>query len=315
MLLWIVIYSFFESFDFAYEVERLFGGVTFWVTVGLAVAIALREFTKLSSFTYSLDSSVPRVLVKFFSTSFAPQDIDIIRYMWVKGNLKDRLGVRARHGQKVPADGSSSGFEGTPMFSETHARSPSEVSIYEPGRLNGSGDRTPPTQTEKLIGTSLQISATMVASPGSSHRLLTPIVTTREDDDMPTAIPATEAGDSFPMSHSPQPSYYSASDIPIPSPLPSASIQNPSQAHPRMASISYSRPLRGQYLSPPNSTEIRARDRNLNKSSSPPELSAHSEASYELSAMGKPGDQHRSRSSSPAWRTSTLLTTDEPTAL
>ena len=52
MFLWIVLYSFFESFDFAHEVERLFGGVTFWVTVGLAVAIALREFTKLSSFAY-----------------------------------------------------------------------------------------------------------------------------------------------------------------------------------------------------------------------------------------------------------------------
>jgi phospholipid-translocating ATPase len=316
MLLWIVLYSFFESFDFTHEVQRLFGGVTFWVTVGLAVAIALREFTKLSNFAYSLDSSVPRVLVKFFSTTFTPQDIDIIRYMWVKGNLKDRLGIKARHGQKVPEDGSS-GLEGTPMFSETHARSPSEVSIHEPGRQSRSRDRTPPTQTEKLIG------ATVVASSGSSHRLLTPVVTTSEADDMPTAIPATEAGDSSAMSHSPQPSYYSASDIPLPSPLPSPNIHNPSQPHPRMASISYSRPLRGQYLSPlldqvpspPNSTEMRAHDRNLNKSSSPPELSTHSEASYELSAMGKPSDQRRSRSSSPAWRTSTLLITDEPTAL
>ncbi|KAN0126049.1 P-type ATPase [Russula decolorans] len=300
MLLWIVLYSFFESFDFTHEVQRLFGGVTFWVTVGLAVAIAL----------------LPRVLVKFFSTTFTPQDIDIIRYMWVKGNLKDRLGIKARHGQKVPEDGSS-GLEGTPMFSETHARSPSEVSIHEPGRQSRSRDRTPPTQTEKLIG------ATVVASSGSSHRLLTPVVTTSEADDMPTAIPATEAGDSSAMSHSPQPSYYSASDIPLPSPLPSPNIHNPSQPHPRMASISYSRPLRGQYLSPlldqvpspPNSTEMRAHDRNLNKSSSPPELSTHSEASYELSAMGKPSDQRRSRSSSPAWRTSTLLITDEPTAL
>lgn len=324
MLLWIVLYSFFESFDFADEVQRLYGGVTFWFTVGLAVAIALREFTKLSSFAYSsLDSSVPRVLVKFVSTSFAPQDIDIIRYMWVKGSLKDRLGIRARHEQKVPVDGSSSGLEGTSMFSETHARSPSEVSIYEPGRQTGSGDRTPTTQTEKLIGTSLQISATVVASSGSSHRPLTPIATTSEDDDIPIATSAAEAGDSVAMTHSPQPSYYSASDIPSPSPLPSPSIHNPSQAYPRMASISYSRPLRGQYLSPlldhvpspPNSTKMRAHDRNLNESSSPPELSVHSEASYELSAMGKAGDQRRSRSSSPAWRTSTLLTTDEPTAL
>jgi phospholipid-translocating ATPase len=324
MLLWIVLYSFFESFDFGHEVQRLFGGITFWVTVVLAVAIALREFTKLSSFAYSsLDFLVPRVLVKFVSTSFAPQDIDIIRYMWVKGNLKDRLGIRARRGQNAPVDGSSSGLEGTSMFSDTHAHSHSEVSIYEPGRLGGSGDSTPTTQAENLTGTSLQFSATVVASSSSSHRILAPIAATSEDDDMPIAISATEAGVSVAMPHSPQPSYYSASDIPLPSPLPSPSIHNPSQAYPRMASISYSRPIRGQYLSPlldhvpspPNSTEMRAHDRKLNESFSSPGLSAHSEASYELSAMGKPGDQRRSRSSSPAWRASTLLTTDEPTAL
>lgn len=324
MLLWIVVYSFFDSFDFAYEVQRLFGGITFWVTVGLAVAIALREFIKWSSLAYSsLDSLVPRIMVKFVSTSFAPQDIDIIRYMWVKGNLKDRLGIRARHGQKVPVDGSSSGLEGTPMFSKTHARSPSEVSIYEPGRQSGSGDRTPSVQTEKLIGTSLQISSSAVAPSGSSHHLFIPIATTTEDEDIPITISATEAGNSAAMSHSPQPSYYSASDIPLPSPLPSPNTHNPSPANQRMASISYSRPLRGQYLSPllnhvptpPNSAEMHAHDRKLNESSSPPQLSAHSVASYELSAMGKPGDQRRSRISSPAWRASTLLTTDEPTAL
>ena len=42
MILWIVIYSFFESFDFTDEVQRLFGGVTFWAAVVLSVAIALR---------------------------------------------------------------------------------------------------------------------------------------------------------------------------------------------------------------------------------------------------------------------------------
>lgn len=42
MLLWIVIYSFFESFDFIDEVQRLCGGVTFWAAVILSVAISLR---------------------------------------------------------------------------------------------------------------------------------------------------------------------------------------------------------------------------------------------------------------------------------
>ena len=43
MLLWIVVYSFFESFDFADEAQRLLGAANFWATVVLSVAIALRE--------------------------------------------------------------------------------------------------------------------------------------------------------------------------------------------------------------------------------------------------------------------------------
>ena len=43
MLLWIILYSFFETFDFADEARRLLGGVTFWAAVVLSVAIALRE--------------------------------------------------------------------------------------------------------------------------------------------------------------------------------------------------------------------------------------------------------------------------------
>lgn len=329
MFLWIVIYSFFESFEFAQETQRLCGGVTFWVTVGLSVSIALRAFTKLSSFAYSsLDSSVPRILVKFVSTSFAPQDIDIVRYMWVKGNLKDSLGIRNRIEQTVSMDGPSSVIEGTPMFREPHARSTSEVSTYEPGRQDTRKDRTPSVQTEKTNGTPLQINATFVASSGSTHHLLAPIVTTSEDEDMmPRAISPTRTADLASMSPSPQPSYYSASDIPLPSPLPSPGLRDPSQAHPRAASISYSRPLRGQYLSPlldhvrlpPNSNEMRAHNRKLEESSISPEqweLSTPSEPSYELAAVGEPGNQRHSRSLSPAWRASISPPTDgEPTAL
>jgi phospholipid-translocating ATPase len=45
MFLWIVIYSFLESFDFVHEVQRLCEDITFWLTVVLTVAIALREFS------------------------------------------------------------------------------------------------------------------------------------------------------------------------------------------------------------------------------------------------------------------------------
>lgn len=329
MFLWIVVYSFFETFDFAQEAQRLCGGVTFWVTVGLTVSIALRAFTKLSSFAYSSpDSSVPRVLVKFVSTSFAPQDIDVVRYMWVKGNLKDSLGIRTPLEQTVSKDGSPSVLEGTPMFREPHARSTSEVSTYEPGRQDPRRDRTPSIQTEKLNGTPIQINATFVASSGSTHHLLAPILTTSEDEVMmPRATSPTGAADPALMSPSPQPSYYSASDIPLPSPSPSPGLHDPSQAHPKAASISYSRPLRGQYLSPlldrvrlpPNSNEMRAHNRKLEESSISPEqweLSTHSEASYELAAVGEHDNLRHSRSLSPAWRASTSPTTDdEPTAL
>jgi hypothetical protein len=45
MMAWIIIYSFFESADFVYEVTVLFGGLTFWATVILAVALALCAFS------------------------------------------------------------------------------------------------------------------------------------------------------------------------------------------------------------------------------------------------------------------------------
>lgn len=49
MLLWIVIYSFFESSDFNDEVVVLFGEVTFWATVLISVFAALgRVFILLS---------------------------------------------------------------------------------------------------------------------------------------------------------------------------------------------------------------------------------------------------------------------------
>ena len=43
MLLWIVIYSFFDSPDFYKEVTILFSAGIFWFTVSLAAAIALGE--------------------------------------------------------------------------------------------------------------------------------------------------------------------------------------------------------------------------------------------------------------------------------
>ena len=60
-----------------------------------------------------------------------PLDRDIVREMWVYGDLKDRLGIKRRRGQK------KGDIEGAPMFHQPHARSQSEVSVlYEAGRAS-----------------------------------------------------------------------------------------------------------------------------------------------------------------------------------
>jgi len=58
-------------------------------------------------------------------------DRDIVREMWVYGDLKDRLGIKHRK------DREKGGIEGTPIFHQPHARSQSEVSVlYESGRTS-----------------------------------------------------------------------------------------------------------------------------------------------------------------------------------
>jgi len=241
------------------------------------------------AFMCSLGFLVPRVLVKFVSTSFASQDVDIVRYMWVKGNLKDSLGIRRRNKEIVVVDGSSSDPEGTPMFREPHTRSISEISspdVYEPGFPRGLGDHTPINRIEALDTTTPQISAPLIALSSSLHGPLTPMVTTGEDNAMmSTPTPPAMAIRAAAMPPSPQPSYYSASDVPLPSPVPSpGSSYEPSQVYPRAPSISYSRPLRGQYPShsdnlcmPPNSYEMQVHSPKLEESSSPMERREWSE--------------------------------------
>lgn len=43
MIIWIIIYSFFDSPDFVDEVTVLFGGVAFWAAVVLSVLLALSK--------------------------------------------------------------------------------------------------------------------------------------------------------------------------------------------------------------------------------------------------------------------------------
>lgn len=289
------------------------GHLVTWVTISSSPLYSSPSFT------------VPRVLVKFVSTSFAPQDADIIRYLWVKGDLKRRLGIKSHHGQQAPVDGSLSASEATPIFREPHVRSISEMSTpdgYEPALSHSPGDQTPPTQPGQVYDTPPQISAALEDS-SSSQRLPTTVVDSEEDM---TSTP-TKATHAAALSSSPQPSYYSASDIPVPSPLPSPGFQHPSQTHPTPTPISYSRPLHGQYPShvysdnlrvPPNLYEMHLRKSIPSEDSHPErrDLSEITEASYAVATEVDPEGRHRPPSSTfDGGVRSRPLSSEVPTAL
>ncbi|KAH8107301.1 phospholipid-translocating P-type ATPase [Phellopilus nigrolimitatus] len=203
MIIWISVYSLFNSVDFNDEVLVLYGEITFWTTVILTIAVALG----------------PHFLVKFAQSSYSPLDSNIIREMWVKGDLKKQLGIKSRRG--LIRTMSSRDFETAPMYN--HDRSISEASQhgggYEPTLTRSPGEfelsspqtvgisessRQPKWQEESEISTNLaDIQYVVDGEPDEAHTI-TPGAHTS-----PIRSPV-----------SPHPSYYSASDIPIPSPLP-----------------------------------------------------------------------------------------------
>ncbi|KAF9223068.1 phospholipid-translocating P-type ATPase [Gyrodon lividus] len=189
MVLWVVIYSFLpannffsSTASFVDEVEVLFSNVTFWVTVVFSVLVAL----------------APRFIYKFVSATYMPLDKDLVREMWVCGDLKDRLGITHR---KASKNKHSADLETAPMFRELHARSTSELTLpnaYEPTALPAE-----PNADEKSRAGFINTTDSLVhiGSP----------------DPAPQQVSAERSG---PSSSSPNPSYYSESDIPIPSPVP-----------------------------------------------------------------------------------------------
>jgi len=247
-----------------------------------------------------------------------------VRYMWVKGNLKDTLGIRHRSNGMVIVNGASSDPEVVPIFRDAHMSSTSETSaadVYEHGVPRGPGDRTPPTRVEELNATA---SATSVTSSSSPHHTLPPTIVGGDEDTMATPISPAWEMQTAAVSPSPQPSNYSASDVPIQANVLSPSSYEPSKSYPGVASISYSRPFRGQCLSPsenhrlpPSTYEMQAPSPKLEQRSSPSELRELSEIDETVIDEGDRSNYRHSRSSSlAAWRTSTLSTAnDSPVAL
>ncbi|TFK61578.1 phospholipid-translocating P-type ATPase [Pluteus cervinus] len=208
MLLWIVIFSFFFSSDFIDEVVILFGNVQFWSTVLISVLIAL----------------APRFVAKFWSTVYSPLDKDIVREMWVLGDLKDQLGIRHRNEKKNrrPVDGGERGQETAPMFqADQHSRSLSELSQYEPALSTSPSEIGQETPRPPFVHTPVPEARAITPQSDSEYVLV-------QAPSQNTHLSPRRASQQMNAPPSPHPSYYSVSELPPPSPMPQAKYRLPS---------------------------------------------------------------------------------------
>jgi len=144
----------------------------------------------------------PRFIVKFVSTVFFPLDKDIVREMWVMGDLKDRLGIKHRK-EKKNRGPSPRNLEAAPMIHEQHSRSTSELSVHH--------------AYEPTVATTPEMGISQHSLSPSSQHLLPPS-TKQDSQSLLTLMPPTSPTRFDTVS--PQLSYYSASDIPQSSPIP-----------------------------------------------------------------------------------------------
>ncbi|KAF5313608.1 hypothetical protein D9611_010219 [Ephemerocybe angulata] len=207
MWVWVIVYSLFHSQDFIDEAFILFGTVPFWTTVVLTVTICL----------------TPRFLIKYFQTTYMPLDKDIIREMWVKGDLKDQLGLSHRKGRKASKQVSASSLEAAPiLLSDPHNRSFSDNGRYD--------SPSPRVLSQDHLSGSPPMAETHELSNRDSQYAQFPGRLTPGPHTPPVGGALLVPGQHLDRSAavSPQPSYYSASEIPPPSPLPTTTYRYPS---------------------------------------------------------------------------------------
>jgi phospholipid-translocating ATPase len=216
MLAWVAIYSFYDSVDFTQEVVILFGEVSFWTTVIFTILVALGNTLSHSSFLRRscYGSLAPRFISKFATTAYRPLDKEIIREAWVCGDLKDRLGIGHRNPKKNSlANEATDKLEYVPILNPPHARSGSSVSLMNQQELQSDGDRTfPRSMSPDIVQPKSINSGHSPLSSASPRQHLQPNDAQRSPGSMST--PDRQ------LSPSPHPSYYSASEIPMPSPMP-----------------------------------------------------------------------------------------------
>lgn len=167
--------------------------------------------------------SAPRYLVKFVSTVYFPLDKDIVREMWVLGNLKDQLGIQHRRDKKTrkAENGSGGGAEEAPMFQQsTHLRSASQMSLqYEAAQTSSPGTGGPVIR-QTYLDTPPPSNAADLTPNGPPQYAFT---SSHLNQEMHLSPPPPADG-----RPSPNPSYYSVSELPVPSPLPSPKYMLPS---------------------------------------------------------------------------------------
>ena len=158
--------------------------------------------------------------------------------MWVKGDLKDQLGLSHRNVRKGK-NVSDNNLEAAPMFANVHERSLSDFHNYEPAMVD-----SPPSVS------SLTEPTTCLDTPPMSDILELPprVQYTQPSTSDLHLPPSTNAA-----TPSPQPSYYSATDIPIPSPQPSPIYQLPS------GELTSTPPSRRPSIATSRATSIRGR--------------------------------------------------------
>lgn len=256
----------------------------------------------------------PRFIVKYISSAYFPLDRDIVREMWVSGDLKERLGIQHRRDIK---SGAKSDLEQAPIFQRPHFRSESEVSNFQSD-----------TELHNSPVSGTPVNSGGASSPLSLSSLSPPPAVSADEDDLPTPIARAQ------MNPSPatfRGSYYSASNIPVPSPSsdrggpPMTSISTyPVAAYPQQPSNTLQIPaLRSRQSQAPEAYEMHVRqpsDDLLTPTShhprEPPSSSSYTTAYeshlQEPSSATIPSPGH---SPNESWRDSVYSTGSGPTVL
>ena len=200
----------------------------------------------------SSDATVlaPRFIVKYFKTVYLPLDKDIVREMWVKGDLKDQLGIGHRKPKKSRKGGSLKNLEATPMFQHNHSNSD----------VSNSGDTYEPT-----------VAPILSRSPAPNYTD-TPPITQASTPPAPESHLRANPNNRGGLSPSPSeriPSYYSASDLPAPSPMPDPIYKyptgeiTPTPPSPRTSVVSKASPRTGHAPLPSTSSQLAQIPHNL----------------------------------------------------